>query len=146
MIAVDQVATPVAAVSEQWWADEPLRYSAFPKPPKPLQRKAKPPPVASLPRTLPQPRPGGWVRAFGECVIRHESGGDPRAENPTSSASGLFQFIDGTWQAWTKRSGVGRSYARASQAPAAIQWAVFSYAVRHHAQRAWAGTHCGYGT
>ncbi len=32
-------------------------------------------------------------------VIRCESNGDPLAVNPRSNASGLFQFLPGTW-AW----------------------------------------------
>ena len=39
--------------------------------------------------------PGGWER-----IINCESGGDPKAKNPSSSASGLFQFIDSTWRAY----------------------------------------------
>ncbi len=31
------------------------------------------------------------------CIIRHESGGDPEADNPRSSATGLFQILAGTW-------------------------------------------------
>lgn len=31
------------------------------------------------------------------CVIYGESRGDPRADNPTSSARGLFQFLKSTW-------------------------------------------------
>lgn len=34
----------------------------------------------------------GW-----QPIIECESGGDPNAHNPTSSASGLFQFLDSTW-------------------------------------------------
>lgn len=30
-------------------------------------------------------------------VISHESGFNPNAQNPTSTAYGLFQFLDGTW-------------------------------------------------
>lgn len=33
-------------------------------------------------------------------IIACESGGNPRAQNPSSSASGLYQFIDGTWRAY----------------------------------------------
>lgn len=47
-------------------------------------------------------------------VLRCESGGDPTAENPTSSASGLWQILDSTW------AGYG-GYARASHAPAEVQ-------------------------
>ncbi|MGD2059785.1 MAG: transglycosylase SLT domain-containing protein [Acidimicrobiia bacterium] len=31
------------------------------------------------------------------CIIRHESGGDPAADNPRSSASGLFQILESLW-------------------------------------------------
>lgn len=31
------------------------------------------------------------------CVITHESKGNPNADNPRSSAAGLFQFLRGTW-------------------------------------------------
>lgn len=37
--------------------------------------------------------PGGWGP-----IISCESGGDPSAENPSSTASGLFQFLDSTWR------------------------------------------------
>jgi SLT domain-containing protein len=30
-------------------------------------------------------------------IVGHESGGNPRAKNPDSTASGLFQIIDSTW-------------------------------------------------
>ena len=31
------------------------------------------------------------------CIIRHESGGDPDADNPRSSAKGLFQVLGSLW-------------------------------------------------
>lgn len=31
------------------------------------------------------------------CIMWHESRGDPTADNPTSSAAGLFQFLRSTW-------------------------------------------------
>lgn len=37
-------------------------------------------------------------RAFAECVSDRESGGDYRAENPTSTASGRWQFLDSRWR------------------------------------------------
>lgn len=36
-------------------------------------------------------------------IIACESGGDPKAQNRSSSASGLYQFIDGTWAAYGGR-------------------------------------------
>lgn len=37
------------------------------------------------------------MNAFVQKVVYRESGGDPYAENPNSSASGMGQFLDGTW-------------------------------------------------
>jgi len=72
---------------------------------------------------------GGDARAW---IIAHESGGNPRAQNPTSSASGLYQFIDGTWRA------LGGSTAHAKDASVAEQNMI---ADRYVAQRygGWAG-------
>lgn len=36
--------------------------------------------------------PGGWGP-----IIKCESGGNPTAQNPNSTASGVLQFINGTW-------------------------------------------------
>ena len=59
------------------------------------------------------------LSGIAACIAKYESGGNPRAENPTSSASGLFQFIDGTWRAVTGR------HDRASDAPVSVQIAAF---------------------
>jgi hypothetical protein len=48
------------------------------------------------------------------CIAEYESGGDPRAENPTTTASGLYQFVDGTW------NGYG-GYYHAADAPVSVQ-------------------------
>ena len=37
------------------------------------------------------------MSAFEQCVIQRESGGNPRAVNPSSGAGGLFQFLPSTW-------------------------------------------------
>jgi transglycosylase-like protein len=47
-------------------------------------------------------------------VLARESGGDPTAENPISTASGLWQILDSTWQ------GFG-GYSHASDAPPDVQ-------------------------
>jgi hypothetical protein len=39
------------------------------------------------------------------ALMSQESGGDPKAQNPKSSAGGLFQFIDSTWKYVTKKYG-----------------------------------------
>jgi resuscitation-promoting factor RpfC len=37
--------------------------------------------------------------SFQSCVIQAESGGNPRAVNPSSGAGGLYGFLPSTWQA-----------------------------------------------
>lgn len=85
---------------------------------------------------------------FLQCVIRHESAhaGGPDAENPSSTASGLFQFIDGTWQHYAKSVPGAGKYRHASDAPARVQWEVALLAVKWNGHGNWVGTHCGYGT
>jgi hypothetical protein len=49
------------------------------------------------------------------CIISHESGGNPTAWNSSGSgASGLYQFMPGTWGGYD-------GYANAADAPAAVQ-------------------------
>lgn len=54
-------------------------------------------------------------------VMMCESGGNPRAQNPVSTASGIFQFIDGSWRSARSAVAGGDKYARAKDAPAEIQ-------------------------
>ena len=61
--------------------------------------------------------------AFEACVISHESGGNPRAVNPSSGAGGLFQFLPSTW------AGLGYASAYpggAQTAPVSVQEAAFA--------------------
>jgi SLT domain-containing protein len=52
-------------------------------------------------------------------IIQKESSWNPSAQNPRSTASGLFQFIDSTWRAY--RPPNGAPYAKARLAPPSIQ-------------------------
>jgi LysM repeat protein len=52
---------------------------------------------------------------FMDCVIRAESGGNVTAQNPYSSASGLFGFLDSTWEAITGLAGPARDYSASEQ-------------------------------
>src|ERR1700742_3123242 len=45
-------------------------------------------------------------------TAKRESGYNPQARAPTSSAAGLFQFVDQTWLATLKRHGAKDGYAR----------------------------------
>jgi hypothetical protein len=63
-------------------------------------------------------------------VVQRESGFNPAAENPVSTASGLYQFVDGTW------AGFG-GYSHAAYAPVSVQVA--------KARQVWAmGRGCGH--
>lgn len=57
-------------------------------------------------------------------VIACESGGRPTATNPSSTASGLFQFLDSSWRAY----GGGRYAARAKDATPAQQYEIANHA------------------
>ena len=52
-----------------------------------------------------------------EKIKQCESGGDYQAENPTSTASGAYQFIDGTFQSLDASQG----YSHAADAPESVQ-------------------------
>ncbi len=80
---------------------------------------------------------------FLVCVRAHESdtAGGYRAQNPRSSASGAYQFLDSTWRNVSARAG-HPGYAKASHAPWWVQDAVALHLVNTGGKSAWAGTGC----
>lgn len=72
-------------------------------------------------------------------IISCESGGNVHAQNSSSTASGLFQFVDGSWRAYG-----GAKYAkRAKDATAAEQTAVANAAFQRSGLTPWAASrHC----
>ena len=80
---------------------------------------------------------------FLVCVRRHESdsAGGYAAQNPYSSASGAYQFIDSTWRTASARAG-HPGYARALHAPDWVQDAVAYHMAYNGGRSAWAGTGC----
>lgn len=56
-----------------------------------------------------------WQQSIRRCIIARESGGNPRAKNPSSTASGLYQFLDGTFVGVTKLPAPARAYSRKVQ-------------------------------
>jgi Transglycosylase-like domain len=56
--------------------------------------------------------------SFQSCVISRESGGNPDAQNPASTASGLYGFLDTTWTAVTGLPGPARDYSVSRQTAA----------------------------
>jgi hypothetical protein len=95
-----------------------------------LQAQAEPEPPAHNP-------PSGFLA----CVRRHESGGNYQAENPVSTASGAYQFLDSTWRTMSARAGHS-GWGHAASAPPAVQDAVAQYTVNSGWSSAWNGTGC----
>lgn len=88
------------------------------------------------------------LHPFLTCVRRHESDRGPyphtngyQAQNPRSSASGAYQFINGTWQTMSARAGYP-GYSRAMHAPVHVQDAVALYTYRTQGASPWAGSGC----
>lgn len=100
-----------------------------------LYKKSKPDPQkpssgtgGGKPSTMNSPASGEVTDALDEAADRvgvsrsllyamgqQESGFDPKAKAPTSSASGLFQFIDGTWAEMVKK--YGKEYPELGRGP-----------------------------
>lgn len=88
------------------------------------------------------------LHPFLVCVRRHESDRGPyphatgyTAQNPTSSASGAYQFIDSTWRNVSGRAGHG-GYSRAKHAPPWVQDAVALWTFNNIGRSPWAGSGC----
>lgn len=67
---------------------------------------------------------GVWIEGIQVCngtslpscyIVKRESGFNPRAKNPRSTASGLYQFINSTWRT------CGTGYPTAMSAPVRVQ-------------------------
>lgn len=92
------------------------------------------------------------MNPFLVCVRGAESdtSGGYVAENPTSTASGAYQFVDGTWRKVAPMAGV-RGYSHAAQASPFLQDQVAAFTISQPASRTggygnWKGDHCGHGT
>lgn len=97
--------------------------AAIPKPPR-VVHAAQHHAVSAAPAPAPNaPVSTGGMSSFENCVIQRESGGNPRAVNPTSGAGGLFQFLPSTWASL----GYASSYPGGAQtAPVSVQEAAFA--------------------
>lgn len=58
------------------------------------------------------------------AIRTHESRGDYQAQSSNSNATGAYQFLDSSWQALTKKYGMGKEYASAKLAPKDVQDAI----------------------
>lgn len=99
------------------------------------------------------PQEGPSLHPFLVCVRRHESdrGAYPhangyRAQNPSSSASGAYQYLRGSWATLSQMAGHG-GYPTAASAPPAVQDAVTLWVISQPVSVSggrgnWAGTGC----
>ncbi|HEY8109136.1 MAG TPA: transglycosylase family protein, partial [Patescibacteria group bacterium] len=76
--------------------------------------KVQPEPEAVAQPAVQQSSGGGGGGCGLDVIKQRESGGDYRAQNPSSTASGAYQVLNGTW------GGYG-GYQRAGDAPASVQ-------------------------
>lgn len=88
------------------------------------------------------------LHPFLTCVRHHESdrGAYPHdngygAQNPYSSASGAYQFINSTWRNVSARAGYG-GYPTAASAPPEVQDQVALWLYNNGGRSAWNGTGC----
>ena len=113
----------VQAFLDAWHESETTTTTA---PPPPTTQAPKPkvtsPPTTGRPPVTSAPAPAPAQQGTGACggdlppcyVMMRESGGNITAQNPSSTASGKWQFLDSTWQ------GYG-GYAKARYAPESVQ-------------------------
>jgi hypothetical protein len=66
----------------------------------------------------------GSNKSILETIRMKESRNNYSEQNPVSTASGAYQFLDGTWQALSRKYGIGTEYSKAKYAPPEIQDAV----------------------
>jgi hypothetical protein len=114
-------------------------------PPTPVTNSQVKAAAAAPPRvvTTAAPRPVAAAAATGsgglppifQCIIQHESGGNPRAVNRSSGAAGLFQFLPSTWHS------LGYS-GSAADYPTAVQYQAAERLYAQSGTRPWAGDGC----
>jgi hypothetical protein len=92
---------------------------------------------AAQPASQPAGGTVGGFSGFEQCVITAESGGNPRAYNSSSGASGLFGFLLSTWDSMNLGYPGG-----AYTAPASVQEQAFSKLYAGAGTSPWAGDGC----
>lgn len=104
--------------------------------------------LAAVARAVEQQRQSVQQHPFLTCIRHHESDRGPwphangyGAENPSSTASGAYQFLDSTWRKVSAQAG-HPGYARAKYAPWYVQDAVIMWVYNHGGRGHWKGSGC----
>ena len=99
-------------------------------------------------RAVDSARRSNQLNSFLVCVRQHESDRGPyphvngyTAQNPRSTASGAYQFLDSTWRNIAPKVGAGQ-YARAKDAPWWVQDDAALWMINNGWRSAWNGTGC----
>jgi muramidase (phage lysozyme) len=99
-------------------------------------------------RAVDAARRSNQLNSFLVCVRQHESDRGPyphvngyTAQNPRSTASGAYQFLDSTWRNVAPKVGAGQ-YARAKDAPWWVQDDAALWMINNGWRSAWNGTGC----
>jgi hypothetical protein len=81
----------------------------------------------------------GWAAHWGALyqLVQHESGFNPNAQNPTSTAYGLFQFLDSTWAS----VGIGKTSDPRMQTEAGLRYIAQRYGTPSGAWAFWTRNH-----
>jgi peptidoglycan hydrolase CwlO-like protein len=84
---------------------------------------------------------GSWTQEIAICVADIESDFDPLAVNPSTGASGVFQFMPSTWSSKSRQAGLGSHSVFEARANVAVA----AWTVGHDGWGAWgsSATHCG---
>jgi muramidase (phage lysozyme) len=103
-------------------------------------------PVHAVQTTLPRrnAKNAQMIEHIMKCIRHHESdtAGGYRAQNPISTASGAYQYLDGTWRAFSHQAGYAHSPRHAKNAPPWMQDAVTRWALWNGHAKSWHGTWC----
>jgi soluble lytic murein transglycosylase-like protein len=71
---------------------------------------------------------GSRTEAVALCVAEAESNFDPLAENPSTGAAGVFQFLPSTWVHLSELAGLGGASVFDARANVAVTaWTVAAY-------------------
>lgn len=114
-------------------APPPTTTTTAPPPPPTTQAPPPPPTTDAAPAEVRAGNCAGWEGLIAQyfpgevataCrVMMCETGntGDPHIHNPSSTASGLWQFLDGTWEATTGTPAPAANYSAETQTAAAAK-------------------------